>query len=207
MLAGRSEPLCMNMTVNAGYIPPEHWVQDPVRGGERIIGEGCHFIDLLSFLAGSQVRTVAALMAGEGVATRSDKMSIVLGFEDGSVGTVNYFANGSKAYPKEQLEVFSEGRVLRLDNFRRVSGYGFGKFKQLKSVRQDKGHAAEFAAFVQRVTTGGPALIPLDELVNVTLATFAAMTAARERRTIDLAAEYGEALGVCLRPASAITTA
>ncbi|MBP9027088.1 MAG: bi-domain-containing oxidoreductase [Phycisphaerae bacterium] len=207
LLAGRSEPLCMNMTVNAGYIPPEHWVQDPVRGGERIIGEGCHFIDLLSFLAGSQVRTVAALMAGEGVATRSDKMSIVLGFEDGSVGTVNYFANGSKAYPKEQLEVFSEGRVLRLDNFRRVSGYGFGKFKQLKSVRQDKGHAAEFAAFVQRVTTGGPALIPLDELVNVTLATFAAMTAARERRTIDLAAEYGEALGVCLRPASAITTA
>jgi predicted dehydrogenase/threonine dehydrogenase-like Zn-dependent dehydrogenase len=206
LLAGHSEPLCMNMTVNAGHIPPEHWVQDPVRGGERIIGEGCHFIDLLAFLAGSQVRTVGALMLGEGVATRSDKMAIVLGFEDGSVGTVNYFANGSKAYPKEQVEVFSEGRVLRLDNFRRLSGFGFRGFKRHKSLRQDKGHAAEFAAFVQHVTTGGKALIPLDELVNVTLATFAAMTAARERRTIELAAEYAEALGVCLRPVSAITT-
>jgi predicted dehydrogenase/threonine dehydrogenase-like Zn-dependent dehydrogenase len=206
LLAGRSEPLCMNMTVNAGYIPPEHWVQDPVRGGERIVGEGCHFIDLLAFLAGSQVRTVGALMLGEGVATRSDKMSIVLGFEDGSVGTVNYFANGSKAYPKEQVEVFSEGRVLRLDNFRQLRGFGFRGFRRLKSLRQDKGHAAEFAAFVQRVTTGGEALIPLDELVNVTLATFAAMTAARERRTVELAAEYAEARGVCLRPVSAITT-
>jgi predicted dehydrogenase/threonine dehydrogenase-like Zn-dependent dehydrogenase len=205
LLSGRSEPLCMNMTANAGYIPPEHWVQDPVRGGERIIGEGCHFIDLLAFLAGSLVRTVSALMVGEGVATRSDKMSIVLGFEDGSVGTVNYFANGSKAYPKEQVEIFSEGRVLRLDNFRRLSGYGFSGFKRLKSLRQDKGHAAEFAAFVQRVAAGGEALIPLDELVNTTLASFAAMTAARERRTVELAAEYAETLGVCLRPASAIT--
>ena len=87
-----------------------------------------------------------------------------------------------------------------------MTGFGFRGFKRLKSLRQDKGHAAEFAAFVQRVTTGGAALIPLDELVNVTLATFAAMTAARERRTIELATEYAEALGVCLRPVSAITT-
>ena len=190
LLAQRSEPLAMNMTVNAGYIPPEHWVQDPVRGGGRIIGEACHFIDLLVNLVGSPVRTVAATMMGSGVATREDKMSITLGFEDGSIGTVNYFANGSKSYPKELLEVFSQGRVLRLDNFRKLTGYGFKGFRHFKTARQDKGHAAEFAAFADRITTGGEPLIPLDELVNVALATFAAMTAAAETRTIVLAQEY-----------------
>ena len=194
LLSGRSEPLCMNMTVNAGAIPPDHWVQDPLRGGGRIIGEACHFIDLMVHLTGSRVKTVAATMAGEGLATRSDKMSIVLGFEDGSVGTVNYFANGSKSYPKELLEVFSQGRVLRLDNFRRLTGYGFKGFSRFKTARQDKGHAAEFAALVLRVAAGGEPLIPLDQLVNVTLASFAAMTSAAEARTVVLTDEYGERL-------------
>lgn len=192
LLAHRSEPLAMNMTINAGYIPPGHWVQDPARGGGRIIGEGCHFIDLLVNLAASPVRTVAATMMGAGVATHEDKMSITLGFVDGSVGSVNYFANGSKAYPKELLEVFSQGRVLRLDNFRKLSGYGFKGFRGLKTARQDKGHAAEFAAFADKITAGGEPLIALDELVNVTLATFAAMTAAAETRTVVLTQEYAE---------------
>jgi len=191
LLAGRSEPLCMSMTVNAGYIPPEHWIQDPARGGGRIIGEACHFMDLMVHLTGSCVKTIAATMVGAGVATRSDKMSILLGFEDGSVGTVNYFANGAKAYPKELLEVFSQGRVLRLENFRRLTGYAFSGFRRFRTLRQDKGHAAEFAAFVERVAAGGPPLIPLEQLVNVTLATFAAMTSGREARTIDLGREYG----------------
>jgi predicted dehydrogenase len=192
LLAQRSEPLAMSMTVNAGYIPPEHWVQDPLRGGGRIIGEACHFIDLLVHLAGSRVRSVAAAMMGAGVATRSDKMAITLGFEDGAVGTVNYFANGSKSYPKELLEVFSQGRVLRLDNFRRLRGFGFKGFRRFKTTRQDKGHAAEFAAFAERIATGGEPLIPLDELVNVTLASFAAMTSAAETRTVVLAEEYAD---------------
>lgn len=191
LLGGRSEPLTLNMTVNAGFIPPDHWVHDPVRGGGRIIGEACHFIDLLAWLAGSRVRTVAAAMVGGGVATREDKMSILLGFEDGSVGTVNYFANGSKAYPKEMLEVFSEGRAARLENFRLTTGYGFRGFRRFKTWSQDKGHASEFAAFVERVARGGEPLIPLRDLVNVTLASFAAMTAAAEQRTIDLEREYG----------------
>ncbi|MDD4891576.1 MAG: Gfo/Idh/MocA family oxidoreductase, partial [Phycisphaerae bacterium] len=194
LLVGRSEPLAMSMTVNAGTIPPEHWVHHPELGGGRIIGEGCHFIDLMAFLAGSKVRTVSAAMVGGGVAVHEDKMSITLSFEDGSVGTVNYFANGSKSYPKELLEVFSDGRVVRMDNFRRTTGYGFRGFKKLKSWRQDKGHAAEFAAFIERAATGGPPLISLDELVNVTLASFAAMTAARESRTVVLANEYAETL-------------
>ena len=190
LLAGRSEPLAMTMTINAGFVPPEHWVHDPVRGGGRIIGEACHFIDLMVCLAGSPVRTVAAVMMEKGTATREDKMSMVLGFEDGSVGTVNYFANGSKAYPKERLEVFSEGRVARLENFRRTVGFGFKRFRSFQTWRQDKGHAAEFAAFVKRVAEGGGPLIPLAELVNVTLASFAAMTAARERRIVSIREEY-----------------
>jgi len=204
LLADRGQPLAMNMTVNAGIIPPEHWVHDPVRGGGRIIGEACHFIDLMVHLSGSRVATVAAVMMGRGVAVHEDKMSITLGFEDGSVGTVNYFGNGPKSYPKETLEVFSDGRVLRLDNFRRLRGFGFRFFRDYRSARQDKGHAAELAAFVNRVGAGGEPLIPLDELVNVTLASFAAVTAAAENRTIILAQEYrdvltGPAGGVDLR--------
>lgn len=194
LLAGRGQPLAMNMTVNAGIVPPEHWVHDPVRGGGRIIGEACHFIDLMVHVSGSRVATVAAAMMGRGVAVHEDKMSISLGFEDGSVGTVNYFGNGPKSYPKETLEVFSDGRALRLDNFRRLRGFGFRLFRDYRSARQDKGHAAEFAAFVNRVGAGGGALIPLDELVNVTLASFAAMTAAAENRTIVLAREYSDVL-------------
>ncbi len=190
LLASRGEPLAMTMTVNAGFIPPDHWVQDPVRGGGRIIGEACHFIDLMAHLAGSPVVTVSATRMGGGVAVRDDKMSISLGFADGSVGTVNYFANGSKSYPKELLEVFSDGRVLRLENFRRIVGHGFKGFGKFKTGRQNKGHAAEFAAYVERIVAGGEPLISLTELVNVTLASFAAMTAAAEQRTIVLAEEY-----------------
>jgi predicted dehydrogenase/threonine dehydrogenase-like Zn-dependent dehydrogenase len=195
LLAGHSEPLAMAMTVNAGHIPPGHWVHDPVRGGGRMIGEGCHFVDLLSYLAGSPVTAVSAAMMGEGTVTRDDKMVVTLGFEDGSIGCVNYFANGSKSYPKELLEVFSDGRVLRLENFRRTTGYGFRGFRTYRTWQQDKGHAAEFAAFVERVSTGGPPLIALEELVNTTLASFAAVTAARKQRTVKLAVEYAEFWG------------
>ncbi|HYW79556.1 MAG TPA: bi-domain-containing oxidoreductase, partial [Thermoguttaceae bacterium] len=162
LLAGRSEPLCMSMTVNGGSIPVDHWIQDPDRGGGRIIGEGCHFIDLLAHVADSPVTTVSAMMVGEGVAVRDDKTVIQLAFADGSIGTVNYFSNGSKSYPKETLEVFSDGRVLRMENFRQTVGYGFDRFKKFKTPRQDKGHDAEMAAFVDRISAGGEPLIPFD---------------------------------------------
>ena len=143
------------------------------------------------FLTGSPIQRVSAAMMDSGSVVKEDKMGIVLTFEDGSVGTVNYFANGAKSYPKEEMTVFSEGRVLRLDNFRKTVGYGFKGFRKFKTWRQDKGHAAEFAAFVDWLTRGGDPLIPLSELVNVTYASFAAMTAARERRTVDLNDEFG----------------
>ncbi len=186
LLENRKGPLCMDMVVNAGHIPPEHWVHDPVRGGGRIIGEGCHFIDLLSHLSDSRVTTVSARMVGGNLAVRQDKMSIVLSFEDGSVGTVNYFANGSKKYPKEKLIVFSDGRVLELNNFRVLRSYGFKGFGKFKTSRQDKGHRAEFAAFVERISSGGEPLICFEELDNVTVASMAAVESASTGRTIDL---------------------
>jgi predicted dehydrogenase len=134
------------MTVNGGAIPAEHWTQDRERGGGRIIGEGCHFIDLLAHIAGHPVTTVAALMMGEGTAVRTDKMSISLGFADGSVGTVNYFSNGSKSYPRETLEVFSDGRVLRMENFRVTRGYGVKGFGKLCAVLWRRGCARDPSA-------------------------------------------------------------
>ena len=191
LLAGRSEPLCMNMLVNAGYIPPESWVHNMNLGGGRIIGEACHFMDLMVFLTGSKITTVSSAMVGGGVATREDKMSIVLRFEDGSIGSVNYFSNGAKSYPKELLQVFSNNRVLEIDNFRRTVGYGFSGFKRFKTSRQDKGHTAEFDAFVESIRAGGQPPIPFAEFVNVTLASFAAMKSASENVVVDIVREYG----------------
>jgi predicted dehydrogenase/threonine dehydrogenase-like Zn-dependent dehydrogenase len=177
LLAGRSQPLALIYTVNAGEIPAEHWTQDPRIGGGRIIGEACHFIDLLRFLVAHRIIGLEARMMGRssGVTVRQDKMSIALEFADGSLGTVHYLANGSKRFPKERVEAFSEGRVLVLDNFRALTGYGWKGFHRERQWRQDKGHAAEIAAFIKRVTEGGEPLIPWAELEEVTLASFAAV--------------------------------
>jgi len=190
LLDGHSEPLAINITVNAGIIPSSHWVHNPVLGGGRIIGEACHFIDLMVYLTDSPVLNVAAMKMGAGTTIREDKMSISLEMADGSIGTVSYFANGNKAYPKEMLEVFSEGRIVRIDNFRRTTGYGFNGFRKLITRRQDKGHTAEFVHWVNFVSKGGEPLIPLNQMINVTLASFAAMNSAEEKRMIILDNEY-----------------
>jgi len=186
VLSGRGGPLCMNMTVNPGALPASHWTQDPERGGGRIVGEGCHFIDLLAHIAGSPVATVSAACVGDAVEVRDDKISIVLSFTDGSVGTVSYFSNGAKQYPKERLEVFNQGRILVLDNFRSVRGYGCGRFRHFKTSRQDKGHREEFHRFIEAVENGGPSPTPFDQVVNVTRAAFAAVRSAREQKTIRI---------------------
>ena len=181
LLAGRSQPLGLVYTVNAGAIPANHWVQDAKVGGGRIVGEGCHFIDFLRFLVGQPLTGVEAQMVGEvpGVEVREDKMTIILGFADGSLGTVHYLANGSKRFPKERVEVFSQGRTLALNNFKSLRGYGWPGFRLMNQWRQNKGHAAEIAAFVERIRTGGKPLIPWSELEEVTLASFAALERAQ----------------------------
>ncbi len=169
LLATVEEPKNFIMTVNAGAIPPEHWTQDKAVGGGRIVGEGCHFIDLLRHLAGAPIVGwhAVALGAHPALAVRDDKATITLQFADGSVGTVHYLANGDKGFPKERLEVFCAGRVLQLDNFRKLRGWGWKGFSKMNLWRQDKGENACAAAFVGAIHDGKPAPIPLEELIEV----------------------------------------
>jgi len=161
-----AEPKAMVMTANAGAIPKEHWTQDIHAGGGRIVGEACHFVDLLSHLAGGPISdwSVAAMRSKADAGIPPDKVTITLEFADGSIGTVHYFANGHRSFPKERLEVFCGGRILQLDNFRRLSGFGFPGFGSQSTRRQDKGHAACIQAFIDAVKSGGPNPIPLDGL-------------------------------------------
>jgi len=164
LLAGAAEPKALVMTVNAGAIPSDHWTQDPDVGGGRILGEACHFIDLLRYLAVVPIREYSrSVMSGP---TR-DTVTLQLGFDDGSIGNIHYFANGSKAFPKERLEVFATGRVLQLDNFRTLTGFGWPSFQRQRLWRQDKGQKACAAAFVAALRDGGPTPIPVTELLEV----------------------------------------
>lgn len=164
LLKGVSGPKSFVMTVNAGAIPADHWTQDPEAGGGRIIGEACHFIDLLRFLTASRITSHQVTRMDSNT---NDSVSIALKFEDGSMGVVHYLATGSKAFPKERLEVFASGRVLQLDNFRKLQGFGWPSFTKMNLWRQDKGQKACAAAFVHAIRTGGPAPIALDEILEV----------------------------------------
>ena len=164
LLGGVTGPKAFVMTVNAGAIPADHWTQDPAAGGGRIIGEACHFIDLLRFLAAVPITGWQRFSMN---ARTRDTVSIQLSFADGSVGTVHYFANGSKAFPKERLEVFAAGRVLQLDNYRKLTGFGWPGFTKMNLWRQDKGQKACAAAFVQSVANGVSAPIPFEEITEV----------------------------------------
>lgn len=173
LLTGVGEPKSFVMTVNVESIPAEHWIQDPEVGGGRIIGEACHFIDLLRFLAGAPIVSVqVASLGAQGQGMCADKVSFTLCFADGSMGTVHYLSNGHKSFPKERLEVFSAGRILQLDNFRSLRGYGWPGFSKMNLWRQDKGQAACAAAFVDAIRLGRPAPIPFEELVEVTRTSF-----------------------------------
>lgn len=189
LLSQRSQPATLNMLVNAGPLPLAHWLHDPQVGGGRIIGEGCHFVDLLRFVVDRPIVAVSAVTIGPapGVDTRDDKMSISLVFEDGSLGNIHYFANGYKSLSKERLEAMCEGRTLQMDNFRTLRGYGWPKFKKQNFwLRQDKGREAEMQGFIDRVARGGPPLMPPDEIWNVTEATFAAMESAASGQIVRL---------------------
>lgn len=164
LLAGATGPKVLLMTVNAGAIPRDHWTQDRESGGGRINGEACHFIDLLRFLAGSPIVSHRkSTMDG----ASEDTTSIQLEFADGSIGTVHYLANGSRAFPKERLEVFAQGRVLQLDNFRKLKGFGWPNFTSMNLWKQDKGQRACAAAFLDAIRTSGPSPIPFEEIVEV----------------------------------------
>jgi predicted dehydrogenase/threonine dehydrogenase-like Zn-dependent dehydrogenase len=179
LLMGVREPKSFIVTVNAGAIPAEHWIQDPAVGGGRIIGEACHFIDLLRFLAGCQIQDARVQALGGGTGTISDdKATITLLFKDGSWGTIHYLANGHSSFPKERVEVFCGGRILQLDNFRRLRGYGWRGFKNANLWRQDKGQRACVQAFLEALRSGLAAPIGFDELLEVGRVTIALSEAA-----------------------------
>ncbi|MGH0034426.1 MAG: Gfo/Idh/MocA family oxidoreductase [Myxococcota bacterium] len=170
--AGRTHPLMMNYRVNAGFIPHDHWVHDPVEGGGRILGEACHFIDLLQHLAGSPpVRVSADSIAGDTRYRGDDNVSITLTFADGSVGTVMYTAMGSSRLSKEYLEVMGEGKSAILDDFRTLDLYDGGRHKGHKASNQDKGFNTEMKLFVEAVRERSEMPIPFQESIASTRAT------------------------------------
>ena len=184
-LGNGTVPVNINATMNAGLIPPSVWVHDMNVGGGRIIGEACHYIDLCVYLTGSQVQSVCMNALGENPMANTDNASILLRFKNGSNAVVNYFANGSKAYSKERVEVFSQERTYIMDNFRTTKGFGDKKFKDL-STRINKGHKAQFDEFIKRIKTGGEPLIPLHEIINVTKASFAALESLKVKGWVEV---------------------
>ena len=172
-------------TMNAGSIPPNVWVHDLKTGGGRIIGEACHYMDLITFLTGSKIKAVCMNAMGVNPQANTDNASILLQYENGSTGVINYFANGSKAYSKERVEVYVQEKTVITDNFQVTEGYGTRGFSKLKT-NVDKGHNAQFKLLVERVKSGGQPLIPMEDIVNTTLASFAAIESLMKREWVSV---------------------
>lgn len=184
---GRSEPLLMHYRVNAGYIPLNHWTHDLEQGGGRIIGEGCHFIDLLASLVGAPPVSVSAHGLLDRGRYREDNVHLAFSFPDGSLGTVDYIANGDKSFPKERVEVFGGGKAAALDDFRSLELAGNDRRQVFRSrLRQDKGHRAEWVAFAAAIQAGSPPTIPYEQIFGVSRAAIAAVEALRTGRKIVL---------------------
>lgn len=179
----RHEPLYMHYRINSGYIPLNHWVHDPAQGGGRIVGEGCHFVDFLTFLAGAAPVSVSAHALPDNGKYRADNVSMTFTFPDGSVGVVDYLANGDKSFAKERLEVFCGGRIAVLDDFRSLEIVHDGRRERIKKG-QDKGWRDEWVAFAKAIREGGQPPIPYEQLVGVTKATFAAIESLRAGNTV-----------------------
>ena len=169
LLDAKPLPKTFIMTMNAGEIPKGHWTQDAEIGGGRIIGEACHYIDLMRFLAGSKIKSFNAVKMGgnDFVEVTEDKASISLTFEDGSMGSIHYFSNGGKSFPKERIEVFCDNAVLQLDNFIKLRGFGWKGFNNMNLWSQDKGQENCVEAFLESVRKGGENPIPQDEIFEV----------------------------------------
>ena len=185
--AARRVPLSISYRVNAGRLPKEHWLQDERQGGGRIIGEVCHFVDLLTFLTGAKPISVfaEAISANSDKIVDADSVFITLKFEDGSNGTIAYLAEGDRALAKERVEIFGEGKSLVLDDYRSVTMYRDGREKQVSLKGQDKGQKDQVTAVCAAVLSG-EAPISLDDLASTSRATFRILDSLRERARIEL---------------------
>lgn len=166
-------PLSIIANMNAGYIPENSWVHDLKVGGGRIVGEACHLVDLMTFFTGSIVEKVVMTAHGKDPQENTDNASILMRYENGSLGVINYFANGSKAYAKERVEIYSQGRTLVIDNYRKLECYGFSTKGFSRS--QDKGHKHQFKLLHERLSEGGSPLIPFSEIINTSKAVLCAL--------------------------------
>ena len=165
-----AEPKVIQMTINAGHIPEDHWTQDPSQGGRRLIGEGCHFIDLARYLAGHPIKHFqinSALFNSRSSKGREDHFALNLEFQDGSLAQILYTANGHKGYPKERIEVFTQGKVLTIDNFKILKACGFKGFSKKSLWRQDKGQMQMVQALTQSILRGEPNPIPTHQIFEV----------------------------------------
>jgi len=186
-LASRKEPLAAHYRVNAGYLPPDHWLHNPQQGGGRIIGEGCHFIDFITFLVGASPRSVLARALPDAGRYRADNVVMTLIFPDDSIGTISYLANGDRSFSKERLEVFTAGRVAVLEDYRRLDLIRDGRRRTIRStLRQDKGHFGEWQAFIEAIRAGKAPPIPYRDIFGVTRATFAALEALRTQEQVEI---------------------
>ncbi len=191
-----SEPLALHYRINAGHLPPDHWVNDREQGGGRILGEVCHFVDLLMFLASSPILGVDARVVGNSSRYSGDNVLVSLRFANGSEGSISYLANGDRAFSKERIEVFGGGSAAVLEDFRRLELVRDGRKEIIHSRwRQDKGHRGEWAAFAQAVERREEAPIRFEELVCTTLATLRIdeSVATGERLAVDAAAFLDDA--------------
>ena len=181
----RTEPMHIHYRVNAGAIPLNHWTQDPEIGGGRIIGEGCHFVDFITFLIGAAPVSVTAHALPDHGKYREDNVSITFTFSDGSIGIVDYLANGDKSFPKERVEVFCGGQIAVLDDFVSLQTVKDGKKKEIKGA-QNKGWVGEWKVFAKSIREGSKPPIPYEQLMGVTKATFAAVESLKKQETIRL---------------------
>ena len=181
----RNEPMHVHYRVNAGPLPLNHWTQDPEIGGGRIIGEGCHFVDFITFLVGAPPVSVTAHALPNNGKYREDNVSMTFTFPDGSIGIVDYLANGDKSFPKERVEVFGRGQIAVLDDFVSLLTVKNGKRKEERRA-QNKGWVDEWKVFAEAIREGGEPPIPYDQLIGVTKSTFAAVESLRKQEIIKL---------------------
>jgi predicted dehydrogenase len=162
----RTHPMILNYRMNAGYLPPDHWTQGE-EGGGRNLGEACHIYDLFTFLTGSRAVKVEAqsIKPSGGYYGSNDNFVAVISFEDGSVGTLTYTALGSREHPKEQMEVYFDGKVVTLVDYKRLEGAGI-RVPALAGKVPDKGQKEELEAFAQAIQKGGEWPIPLWQQVQ-----------------------------------------
>ena len=172
--AGVAEPLAVHCTVNAGLVPADHWVHDVEQGGGRIVGEVCHFVDLIQYLTGSvPVRVYAETLRSRRYKP-SDNVTITIRMADGGIGSITYLAGGDKRYPRERIEVFGGGAVGSIDNFKAATFVQGGRKKRTRNwLSVDRGYRGEISALMAAIRDGGSPPVTLEEYAYTTLATFA----------------------------------